>query len=215
MSTLSRRISFVLLILAVLAAMLGAAILTARPAAAAAPSAATPSAPLEAPLNPAFLRYQAQFPLGTPQWVASGLGFGLRPDPVDLSYARGLAKSRAVDRAYPSSFDLRAINKVTSVKTQDPYGACWAFASLGSLESCLMPGQNLDFSEDNMVLTSGFDNPRKLVPQNQRTYYRSIANPRISVGMQITAANARDLNAQQDLTCSGGPGTRETLDAQI
>ena len=157
MSTLSRRISFVLLILAVLAAMLGAAILTARPAAAAAPSAATPSAPLEAPLNPAFLRYQAQFPLGTPQWVASGLGFGLRPDPVDLSYARGLAKSRAVDRAYPSSFDLRAINKVTSVKTQDPYGACWAFASLGSLESCLMPGQNLDFSEDNMVLTSGFD----------------------------------------------------------
>ena len=139
--------------------MLCAAVLTARPAAAAAPSAAAPSAPLEAPLNPAFLRYQAQFPLGTPQWVATGLGFGLQPDPVDLSYARGLTKSRAVDRAYPSSYDLRApaINKVTSVKDQSPYGTCWTFASLGSLESCLMPGQNLDFSEDNMARTSGFD----------------------------------------------------------
>jgi C1A family cysteine protease len=126
------------------------AALGAKPAAAGAPSAAAPSAPLEAPLNRDFLRYH-------PQWVATGLGFGLRPDPVDLSYARGLAKSRAFDRAYPSSFDLRAANKVTSVKTQAPYGTCWTFASLGSLESCLMPGQNLDFSEDNMARTSGFD----------------------------------------------------------
>jgi C1A family cysteine protease len=157
MFTRSRRISSVLLIPAVLATMLCTAALGAKPAAAGAPWAAAPSAPLEAPLNPDFLRYQAQFPMSTPQWVATGLGFGLRPDPVDLSYARGLAKSRAVDRAYPSSFDLRATGKVTSVKTQDPYGTCWTFASLGSLESCLMPGQNLDFSEDNMVLTSGFD----------------------------------------------------------
>jgi C1A family cysteine protease len=159
MSTRDRRISLVLLILAVLAVVPCSAILPAKPAlaAAGAPSAAAPSAPLQAPLDPAFVAYQAQFPLGTPQWVATGLGFGLRPDPVDLSYARGLTKTRALDGAYPASFDLRNAGKVTSVKNQNPYGTCWTFASLGSLESCLMPAQNLDFSEDNMVLTSGFD----------------------------------------------------------
>jgi len=46
---------------------------------------------------------------------------------------------------------------MTSVKNQDPYGTCWAFASCGSMESSLMPGESTDFSEDNMVLTSGFD----------------------------------------------------------
>jgi C1A family cysteine protease len=145
--------------LAVLAVVLCSATLPAKPALAAAgvPSAAAPSAPLQTPLDPAFIRYEEQFPLGTPQWVATGLGFGLLPDPVDLSYARGLTRTRAFDHAYPASFDLRTAGKLTSVKNQNPYGTCWTFASLGSLESCLMPGQNLDFSEDNMALTSGFD----------------------------------------------------------
>jgi C1A family cysteine protease len=159
-SARDRRISLVLLIPAFLAVALCAAALPARPALAAAkaqPAITEPSAPLQAPLNPAFARYEAQFPLGTPQWIATGLGFGLLPDPVDLSYARALTRTRALDGAYPASFDLRATGKVTSVKNQNPYGTCWTFASLGSLESCLMPGQNLDFSEDNMARTSGFD----------------------------------------------------------
>jgi C1A family cysteine protease len=154
MATRDRRIFFVLLILAV---ALCAAVLTQPAAAATGAPTAAPPAPVQAPLNPAFARYEAQFPLGTPQWVAAGLGFGLLPDPVDLSYARGLTGTRALRIAYPASFDLRTRGKVTSVKNQNPYGTCWTFASLGSLESCLMPGQNLDFSEDNVVLTSGFD----------------------------------------------------------
>ena len=45
---------------------------------------------------------------------------------------------------------------MTPVKNQGNYGTCWAFASCGSLESALMPGEALDLSEDNMVLKSGF-----------------------------------------------------------
>ena len=37
------------------------------------------------------------------------------------------------------------------------WGTCWSFASYGSLESCLLTGEFADFSEDNLVLTSGFD----------------------------------------------------------
>jgi C1A family cysteine protease len=152
--SLIRRVSLIPLVLAATALALGAAG-SAQPAAAAGVATAPPPpTPLQAPLNPAYAQYVAQFPLGTPQWVATGLGFGLLPDPVDLSYARGHTGTRA---AYPSSFDLRATGKLTSVKNQNPYGTCWTFASLGSLESCLMPGQNLDFSEDNMARTSGFD----------------------------------------------------------
>ena len=45
------------------------------------------------------------------------------------------------------------------MKDQNPYGTCWSFAACGSLESCLLPGESRDFSEDNMVLTSGFNYP--------------------------------------------------------
>ena len=46
-------------------------------------------------------------------------------------------------------------------------GACWAFATYASLESYLMPGENWDFSENNMknLLSSAYpegfdrDNP--------------------------------------------------------
>ena len=50
----------------------------------------------------------------------------------------------------PAYYDLREQNRVTSVKNQNPYGTCWAFASLGSLESTYKKSyssENPDLSE--------------------------------------------------------------------
>jgi len=52
----------------------------------------------------------------------------------------------------PSSYDLRKLGYVTSVKNQGSDGNCWAFAALASLESCVLKATNVsyDFSEQNM-----------------------------------------------------------------
>ena len=63
----------------------------------------------------------------------------------------------ASGRSYPSSYDLRALGRVSPVEDQGQHRTCWAFAALGSLESCLLPGDAEEFSEDNLALTSGFD----------------------------------------------------------
>ncbi len=59
--------------------------------------------------------------------------------------------------ALPTSYSLPSLGRVTPVRSQGSLGTCGAFASLGSLESCLLPTQNLDFSEDNMMLAAGWD----------------------------------------------------------
>ena len=52
----------------------------------------------------------------------------------------------------PSSYDLREMGWVTSVKNQKPGGDCWAFAIYAALESYLLKNENIsyDFSENNM-----------------------------------------------------------------
>jgi len=63
----------------------------------------------------------------------------------------------------PGFYDLRLEGKVTPVRDQGNAGTCWSFASYGSLESFLLPGEMRDFSENNMknLLTraypEGFD----------------------------------------------------------
>lgn len=52
----------------------------------------------------------------------------------------------------PSDYDLRDYGWVTPVRNQGSNGNCWAFASLASLESCILKatGETFDFSENNM-----------------------------------------------------------------
>ncbi len=82
---------------------------------------------------------------------------GLVPSPVDFSYLSGAQLTAGTDRALPSAYDLRAYGRLGPVDDQGTYGTCWAFAALDSLESRLMPDDPQDFSEDNLVLASGFD----------------------------------------------------------
>lgn len=52
----------------------------------------------------------------------------------------------------PSRYDLRELGYVTPVKAQGNGGNCWAFSSLGALESCILKasGKSYDLSEENM-----------------------------------------------------------------
>lgn len=50
----------------------------------------------------------------------------------------------------PSSYDLRLLGRVTPVKDQNPLGTCWDFATLGALESSLLPFESWNFSENNI-----------------------------------------------------------------
>lgn len=58
----------------------------------------------------------------------------------------------------PSYYDLRLLGKLPPVEDQGFSGVCWAFASLGSLESCLLPNETWNFSENNMknILSSSY-----------------------------------------------------------
>ena len=111
-----------------------------------------------APPAAAFVVYRDQVSLrrllggAVPAWPAPGYV----PSPVAPPRADAATRSE-VRRSYPASYDLRTDGKVSPVKDQDPFGTCWAFAALASLESGLLPGEERDFSEDNMVLRSGFD----------------------------------------------------------
>ena len=114
-----------------------------------------------APLNPEFLQYQKDLAAGRLSRTSGGSALGLLPAPLDLSYLNRLAVPGTAN-AYPATYDLRTTVpvRVTPAKDQGNNGTCWAFATMGSLESCLLlpPGTTTyDFSEDNMVLTNGFD----------------------------------------------------------
>lgn len=111
-----------------------------------------------APLNPAFLKYVEDAKAGRTAAIQGDHPTGYVPSPLDLSHLAGQATTARNKGVLPSTYDLRTLSRVTSVKDQNPYGTCWAFATLGSVESFLMGEESTahsaiahDFSEMHLA----------------------------------------------------------------
>ena len=110
-----------------------------------------------APFNPEYL-----------EWAQGGrrgvdASFGLMPHPLDLSYLgdfSSVGSSTRSGRSIPRKYDLREEGVLPPVRNQNPYGTCWAHATMASLESCMRKsgGEALDLSENNMANLHGYAN---------------------------------------------------------
>ncbi len=113
--------------------------------------------PTPAQVNPDFLEFIEKVKRGEYLLFSSdGKPNDCHPSPVDLSHVKGVINKDALT-SYPTQYDLRQKNKVTSVRDQGDCGSSWAFASFASLESCLMPSEQRNFSEKNLLDNHGFD----------------------------------------------------------
>ncbi|WP_209630416.1 lectin like domain-containing protein [Methanofollis sp. W23] len=120
-----------------------------------------------APLNPAFLQYQEARDMTNGEMLLSAVVpenetlrpcTGLLPSPATLVWSEDAAALTA-DPPAESYFNLADEGRLTPVKDQGKCGACWTFASLGSLESALLTDGlgEWNLSENNLKNTHGFD----------------------------------------------------------
>ena len=112
----------------------------------------------QAPLSSQFLAYQQQPAPATRS--ANGHPLGFIPSPHGMANLAVNLPTRLGASTLPATYDLRALERLSPIENQGDAGCCWAFATCGSLESCLLsldPPRTYIFSENNMKNDSGFD----------------------------------------------------------
>lgn len=76
--------------------------------------------------------------------------YDLRANWIDLTRLDG-------EKMLPEAYDMRDYGRVTPIRDQGRYGTCWAFASLGALETSLMPSEEAVFSTDHMSMSNSYN----------------------------------------------------------
>ncbi|KDR94964.1 Cysteine protease, C1A family [Peptoclostridium litorale DSM 5388] len=112
-----------------------------------------------APLNPEFVEYMDKLN-NKPDFGPSSAKksrAGRVPSPVEIS---GSYQKLRASAALPVRFDLREEGRQTPVKDQGNLGSCWTFGNTAALESSLLPGEEWDFSENNLLNNNGFEGGR-------------------------------------------------------
>src|SRR6056297_2972398 len=112
----------------------------------------------QAPLNPDFKQYLNELKKsGKPQ--DSRLGYVPPPYRVHFGAFQSTKLTKSAQQL-PSSYDLREEGYITPVKDQGKLGTCWAFSSIGAIESRWkrLENETVDLSEKNMVTCHGFAN---------------------------------------------------------
>lgn len=61
------------------------------------------------------------------------------------------------EKKLPDTYDMRDYERVTPVRDQGKFGTCWAFASLGALETSVMPLNEEIYSTDHMTLCNSYN----------------------------------------------------------
>ncbi|MGZ4936839.1 MAG: lectin like domain-containing protein [Halobacteriota archaeon] len=113
------------------------------------------------PPSRAFTQYQQSKAAGAiVTQTPDGHGLGYAPPPIDFSQspaAPAFAPAFAPAPVLPAAYDLRSENKVSPVGDQGPCGACWAFATFGSLESVRLPASSTLLSANHLKNLHDFD----------------------------------------------------------
>lgn len=76
--------------------------------------------------------------------------YDLRAGWIDLTRIEG-------EKLLPAAYDMRDYGRVTPVRDQGRYGTCWAFASLGALETTMLPKEENIFSTDHMSMNNSYN----------------------------------------------------------